>query len=343
MGYYIIKRIVFVTLVLFVLTTVTFFLSAVAPADPARLWVGPHPAAGQVEAAQKLLGLDKPIHIRYIHYLGRLLNGDFGDSIRTRQPVSKELKRYFTATIELVTVSTVISLIIAVPIGVYTAFRREKLEDQLGRIFSFCGVAIPIFWLGMMLQLLSGSIIEDLPIQGRLSSTLFYTNPLERVTGFFLIDSILTGNWVVFRSSLAHIVLPSVTMAFASLAYIVRQTRSSMIEVMNENYIRTARAFGISERQIRYKYAFKNGLIPVVTVVGIVYAMNIGGSILVESIFDWPGLGRQIWFAILNNDFPVIIGITIVFAVICCTVNLIVDLLYSVIDPRVKTAGKNIE
>lgn len=340
---YIVKRTLFVTIVLFVLTTVTFFLSSVAPSDPARLWVGPHPKEGQVEAARKMLGLDKPAHVRYIHYLGRLLEGDFGYSIRTRQPVAKEMKRYFSATVELVTVSTLFSLIIAVPIGVYTAFRRERLEDQLGRLFSFCGVAVPIFWLGMMLQLLLGNMVEALPIQGRLSAELFYTDPLERITGFFLIDSVLTGNWVVFQSALAHIILPSVTMAFASLAYIVRQTRSSMIEVMNENYIRTARAFGISERKIRYRYALKNGLIPVITIVGIVYAMDLGGSIVVESIFDWPGLGRYIWFAILNNDFPCIIGVTIVFATICCTVNLTVDLLYSIIDPRVKAAGKNIE
>ena len=342
MGAYLLKRTLFISVVLFVLTTVTFFLSSVAPSDPARLWVGPKPKPGQVEAARKLLGLDKPTHIRYIHYLGRLLQGDFGISIRTRQPVSKELKRYFSATIELVTVSTIISLLVAVPIGVYTAFRREKLEDQLGRVFALCGVAFPIFWLGMMLQLLFGNFIEVFPIQGRLASTLFYTHPLERITGFFLVDSVLTGNWVVFRSALAHLVLPSITMAFASLAFIVRITRSSMIEVMNENYIRTARAYGINEGLVRYKYALKNGLIPVITIVGMAYALEISGSILVESIFDWPGLGRYYWLSILNNDFPSIIGVTIVFAVICCVVNLIVDLLYSIIDPRVKTAGRNI-
>ena len=192
----------------------------------------------------------------------------------------------------------------------------------------------------MMLQLLFGNVVDLLPIQGRLESTLFYTHPLKRITGFFLIDSVLTGNWVVFKSALAHIVLPSITMSFASLAFIVRITRSSMIEVMNENYIRTARAYGISQTQIRYKYALKNGLIPVITIVGMAYALEIGGSILVESIFDWPGLGRYVWLAILNNDFPSIIGVTIVFAVICCTANLLVDLLYAVIDPRVKTAGK---
>ncbi len=341
MGYYILKRMVFVTVVLFVLTTITFFLSAVAPSDPARLWVGPKPKPGQVEAARKLLGLDKPPHIRYVHYLGRLINGDFGISIRTRQPVIQELKRYFTATVELVTVSTIISLFVAIPIGIYTAFRREKLEDQLGRVLSLCGVALPIFWLGMMLQLVFGSFLDLFPIQGRLSSTLFYTHPMERVTGFFLIDSVIAGNWVVFRSALAHLVLPSITMAFASLAFIVRMTRSSMIEVMNENYIRSARAFGISEGMIRYKYALKNGMIPIITVVGMTYALEIGGSILVESIFDWPGLGRYAWLSILNNDFPSIIGVTIVFAIICCAVNLFVDLLYSMIDPRVTTAGKN--
>lgn len=330
----------FIAIVLWVLTMVTFFLTTIAPTDPAGLWIGPRPKPGQMERARKLLGLDKPAHIRYLHYLNNLVHGDFGISIRTRQPMIEELKRYFPATIELVTVSIIISLIIGIPLGIYTAFHRESISDHAGRIFSLSGVAVPIFWLGMMFQLGFSSGWEILPLQGRISSYVFLTNPVTSKTGFYLIDTILTGNWIAFKDALIHMILPAVTLSFASLAFIVRITRSSMIEVMNEDYIRTAKAYGVGEKLIRYKYALKNGLIPVVTVVGLAYAYELGGSILVESIFDWPGMGRFMWLSIINNDYPGIMGVTIFFAVICCTINLIVDLVYALIDPRVRTAGK---
>ena len=339
MGYYIFKRLTFIVMVLFVLTIVTFFLSTVAPSDPAALWVGPRPKPGQLEKARKLLGLDKPAHVRYVHYLGRLLHGDFGTSIRTRQSMNKELRRYFPATIELVTVAMFFSLIVGIPLGVYTAFRRETLVDHAGRLFSLAGVAVPIFWLGMMFQLTFCSAIDLLPLQGRVSSIIFYTNPVASKTGFYLLDTALGGNWTAFKSALVHMILPAVTLSFASLAFIVRITRSSMIEVMNENYIRTATAFGVSDRWIKYKYALKNGMIPTITVVGLSYAYEIGGSILVEAIFDWPGLGRFMWQSIISNDYPGIMGVTIVFAVICCVINLLVDLVYALVDPRVRVAG----
>jgi len=340
MGYYILKRVAFMAIVLWVLTMVTFFLTTIAPSDPAGLWVGPRPKPGQLEKARKELGLDKPAHTRYVLYLKRLVHGDFGVSIRTRQPVAGELKRYFPATIELVTVAIILSLVAGIPLGIYTAFHRESLADHAGRIFSLSGVAVPIFWLGMMFQLAFSSGWQLLPLQGRISSTAFLLYPIDTKTGFYLIDTLITGNWPAFVDSVTHMVLPAVTLAFASLAFVVRITRSSMIEVMNQDYIRTAKAFGMKEKLIHYKYALKNGLIPVVTVVGLSYAYEMGGSILVESIFDWPGMGRFLWLSIINNDYPGIMGVTIVFAVICCTINLVVDLLYAFIDPRVKTGGK---
>jgi peptide/nickel transport system permease protein len=339
MGYYILKRLAFMVIVLFVLTIVTFFLTTIAPSDPAGLWIGPRPKPGQLERARKELGLDKPAHIRYVLYLRKLLKGDFGMSIRTRRPVMDELKRYFPATIELVTVAMILSLIVGIPLGIYTAFHRESLMDHGGRIFSLSGVAVPIFWLGMMFQLAFYSAWQILPLQGRISSYVLLTDPVESMTGFYFIDSLITGNWIAFKSSLVHMILPAVTLSFASLAFVVRITRSSVIEVMNEDYIRTAKAFGVGENLIRYKYALKNGLIPVVTVVGLSYAYELGGSILVESIFDWPGMGKFMWLSIINNDYPGIIGVTITFAIICCTINLIVDLIYALIDPRVRPMG----
>lgn len=339
MAYYIFKRFAFVIVVLWVLTMITFFLSAIAPSDPAALWVGPRPKPGQLEKARIKLGLDKPIYVRYVIYVKNLVRGDFGTSIRTRQPVAEELKRYFGATIELVTVAILISLMIGIPLGNYTAFRRESLADHSGRIFSLMGVALPIFWLGMMFQLFFSSGLEILPLQGQMSTMVMLTDPVKSITGFYIIDSAITGNWVAFKDILLHLILPALTLSFASLAFIVRITRSSMIEVMNEDYIRTAKAYGLSQRLIRYKYALKNGLIPVVTITGLSYAYELGGSILVESIFDWPGLGRYMWLSIINNDYPGIMGVTIIFAVVCCTINLIVDLVYALIDPRIRISG----
>lgn len=326
-------------IVLTVLTMVTFFFSTIAPSDPAALWVGPRPKPQQLERVREMLGLDKPIHVRYLHYVKNMVHGDFGKSIRTKQPITEELRRYFPATIELVTFAMIFSLIIGIPIGVYTAFNRESFWDHTGRIFSLSGVAVPIFWLGMMFQLLFCSFWDVLPLQGRISSYMLYTNPIDSITGFHLVDTAITGNWIAFKSAFIHMLLPAVTLSFASLAFIVRLTRSSMIEVINENYIRTARAFGIGENLIKYKYAIKNGLIPTITILGLSYTYEIGGSILVESIFDWPGLGRYMWLSVINNDYPGIMGVTIVFAVICCLVNLIADLLCALVDPRVRLTG----
>ncbi len=336
MAGYIIRRVLFVVVVLFVVTTLTFFLSAVAPSDPALLWAGPRPKAGQIEKIRKQLGLDKPAYVRYYHYLAGLIRGDLGTSIRTHKPVKEDLKKYYMATLELAVVSMVLSVFIGIPLGVFTAFRRETPADHAGRVFSLLGVALPIFWLGMMFQLLFGIVFDILPINGRVSNIIRFTNPVETRTGVLILDSLIMGNWVALKSALLHIILPSFTLAFASLAYLVRITRSAVIEVMGENYIRTAKAFGISDGLVKYKYALKNALIPVVTVLGIAFAMSLAGSILVESIFDWPGLGRYMWQSIINNDFPSLIGVTLVFAVICCTVNLLVDLLYAFIDRRVK-------
>ncbi len=339
MIYYILRRIVFVSIVLLVLTMVTFFLTTIGPADPAALWVGPRPKLGQVERARKQLGLDKPAHIRYIHYLNNLIHGDFGISIRTKQPVIVEIKRYLPATIELVTVAILISVLMGIPLGIYTAFNRESITDHAGRIFCLSGVALPVFWLGMIFQLLFSSGLDILPLQGRISSQVFLESKVESITGFYFIDTVITGNWIALRDMLVHIILPALTLSFASLAYIVRITRSSMREVMNEDYMRTAKASGIGKKLIRYKYALKNGLIPVVTMVGLCYTFELGGSILVESIFDWPGMGRFMWLSIINNDYPGIIGVTIIFAIMCCTINLIVDLVYALIDSRIRVTG----
>ena len=293
-----------------------------------------------IKIMQKELGLDKPVYVRYLHYIKNMAKGEFGTSIRTRQPVIHDLLGYFPATFELVTLSIFISLVIGIPLGVLSAVRRESTLDHLGRLFSLSGVGVPIFWLGMMLQLLAYVTLKTFPIQGRIASEISFSHPVVIRTGLFFIDTLIQGNWAAFKSALVHIILPATAMSFASLAFVTRMARSSMIEVLREDYIRTSKAFGVGENLIRYKYALKNAMVPTVTVVGLTYGTLLGGSVLVESIFDWPGIGRYVWLSILHNDFPAIMGVTIIFAVTYLIINLMVDLFYALIDPRVRYAGK---
>jgi peptide/nickel transport system permease protein len=336
MASYIVKRLFFMIIVLLVVTVITFSLTHLIPSDPAAQWVGYRPTPKQLEQARIELGLDRPFYLRYLIYMRNLFKGDLGTSIRTKQPVIGELARYFPATFELVTVSLLISLVLGVPLGVLTAVHRESVIDHAGRLFSISGVSLPIFWLGMMLQLVVFSTMKGFPIQGRISSEVALANPIITTTGFYLIDTLIHGNFAAFKSALIHILLPATTQSLAALAIITRMARSSMIEVLRADYIRTSRAFGVSETIIKYKYALKNALIPTITVVGLAYGYELGGAILVESIFDWPGMGRYVWHSILYSDYPAIMGVTITFAIIYLSINLMVDLAYAFIDPRVQ-------
>jgi peptide/nickel transport system permease protein len=336
MRYYILRRLVMMTIVLLMVTIITFLLTTIAPSDPAAQWAGTRPTPKQLETARKELGLDKPVYLRYLLYIQNMARGELGTSIRTRQPVVRDLFGYFPATFELVTLAIIISLLIGIPLGILSAVRRESTLDHLGRLFSLSGVGVPIFWLGMMLQLFAYAVLKTFPIQGRIASEISFSHPVAFKTGLFLIDTLVAGNWTALKSTMVHIILPATTLSFASLAFVTRMARSSMIEVLREDYVRTAKAFGVNEYLIRYKYALKNALVPTVTVVGLAYGSLLGGSVLVESIFDWPGIGRYVWLSILYNDFPAIMGVTIVFAITYLLINLCVDLIYAFIDPRVR-------
>ena len=340
MRYYILRRLILMTVVLLIVITITFLLTTIAPSDPAAQWAGTRPTPEQLETARKELGLDEPIYVRYFGYVHNIVRGEFGTSIRTRQPVVRDLRGYFPATFELVTISIIISLLAGIPLGVLSAVRRESTVDHLGRLFSLAGVGVPIFWLGMMLQLLAYVFLKTFPIQGRIASEISFSHPVITRTGLLLFDTLLQGNWAAFKSACVHIVLPATAMSFASLAFVTRMARSSMIEVLREDYIRTSKAFGVNDYLIHYKFALKNAMVPTVTVVGLTYGTLLGGSVLVESIFDWPGIGRYVWLSILHNDFPAIMGVTLVFAVTYLLINLVVDLFYALIDPRVRYSGQ---
>jgi len=278
------------------------------------MWVGAKPTQEQLDAAIKELGFDKPLVMQYLSYLKNLITSDLGVSLRTHRKVSEELTRRWAATFELVTVSILIALIVGLPVGILSATHKDKPIDHASRAVSISGVAMPVFWLGMILQLLLHGGLGWFPLQGRIDSQVLIDHPVASITGFYLFDSVVTGNWPAFFSSINHLVLPAITLSCAALAVVTRMSRSSMLEVLREDYIQTSMAYGVSTREIYYKYALKNALIPTVTVVGLSYGMMLGGSFVVESIFDWPGLGRYTILSIQTNDFPAIMGVTILFA-----------------------------
>lgn len=325
-----------VVLVVYGVSVITFLLSRVIPGNPVMMWVGAKPRKEQIEWATKELGLDKPLVVQYLVYVKNLAKGDLGVSLRTKRNVSDDLSRCYAATFELVAVAMVLTFLVGIPMGIISATHKNSFVDHINRAVSISGVAMPIFWLGMLLQLILHGQLRLAPLQGRIGSEIIANHPIAMKTGFYLVDSLITGNWPALWSALSHILLPAITLSFASLAVITRISRSCMLEVLGEDYIQTSRAYGVSEKIINYKYALKNALIPTVTVIGLDMGLLLGGSFIVESIFDWPGLGRYAVLSIITKDFPGIMGTTVLYALVYVSVNLLVDFLYFFIDPRIK-------
>jgi peptide/nickel transport system permease protein len=330
------KRLVFSLFVLLGISLITFTVSRIIPSSPEAMWIGSKPTQEQLDEARRELGLDKPLPVQYLSYVGGMVKGDLGVSLRTRRNVTEELGRRWAATFELVSVAIFGALILGIPIGVVSAVKKDRALDHASRAFSLSGVAMPVFWLGMVLQIALHGMLGWFPLQGRIASDVLINNPIEPITGFFLFDSLVTGNWAAFKSAALHIALPALTLSFASLAVVTRMARSSMLEVLKEDYIQTARAYGIGKHTLLYKYALKNALVPTLTVVGLTYGLLLGGSFMVESIFDWPGLGRYAVLSITTNDFPAVMGVTILFALTYICVNTAVDIAYFFADPRIK-------
>lgn len=327
------KRIFLMIPTLFGISILTFFISNAIPGDPARLIAGQNAKPEVVAALHAKLGLNEPVYIQYFRYLDRLFHGDLGVSLYSQNPVLTDLQMYFPATLELTLFSMLITVVIGIPLGVLSAHHRDKWLDHFSRIFSLFGIAMPSFWLGMLLLLLFYLQWGILPGGGRLGDGM---TPPMNITGLYTVDSLLTGNWPDFLSSLIHLVLPGVTQALVTLGMITRMTRSSMLDVLQSDFIRTAYAKGVSERRMLYGHALRNGITPVVTLVGMIFGYSLGGSILVENVFAWPGVGRYAVNAISYLDFSAIMGVTLFIAFLFIFVNLIVDLFYQIIDPRLK-------
>ena len=336
MTTYIARRIFLLIPVLLGITLISFTISHLIPGNPAALALGPHVHKDQIVAYRHELGLDKPIYLQYWIYLRNLSHGDLGRSLTTHRPVREDLTEYFPATLELTLLALVITIVIGIPLGVISAVKKDHWPDHTSRVFSLTGVSIPIFWLGLLLQMVFAYHLGWLPMNGRVDGQILLTHPLHTITGLYIFDALFTGNWPVLASCLKHIFLPAVTLSYASLAIVTRLVRSSMLDVMEQDYIRTARAKGLSERFVVYKHALRNALIPVITIVGLTVGMLLGGSFLTETIFSWPGMGRYAVGTITSLDFPAIMGVTLVAAVAYVSANLLVDIFYVIVDTRIR-------
>lgn len=332
---YIARRLAMAAGVLVSVSIITFFIARVIPSDPAAAWVGSHPKREQIDAARELLGLDRPLVVQYLIYVRGLLRGDLGNSIKTHQPILTDLRTFLPATMELVLVGMLMAVVIGIPFGVLSGARKGSLLDHLTRLFSIAGVSMPTFWLGLLLQLLFFKWLGLLPLAGRISTEVALFDPVEQITGFYLIDSAITGNRVAFKDALLHVILPSFTLATFAIGLTIRMTRATMIEVLGEKYILAARVAGLPERVVLFVLALKNAIIPTINVLGLSFVYSLTGAILVEVIFAWPGLGTYVTNAVLNIDFPVIVSVTLVVTVFYVFINLILDLGQAILDPRI--------
>ncbi len=330
----IVRRLILMVFMLFGLLVITFLISNVAPGDPARLAAGPDATQEMVETIRHERGLDQPLPMRFVVYLGQIAHGDLGQSIYTGQPVAEDLARFFPATLELVLYSILFAIILGVPLGILSAVRQNGAVDQLIRIFAVSGVALPMFWLGLMLQWYLGLNLDWFPLSGQLG---IMTDPPTHLTGLLTVDSLLTGNFETFGEAIMHLVLPAITLSFPALASIIRVNRAEMLEALSKDYVINARAQGISMWRIVGVYAFKNALLPTLAMIGLRFGWMLGGTVLVEGVFDWPGIGLYAANAAINSDFEPIMAVTLVLGACFMLANLFIDLAYATLDPRVRS------
>ena len=329
---YTIRRLLMLIPVLFGMTLVVFFIIRAIPGDPAQVILGQQATKEAIAALTEKLGLNDPWYIQFVEYVKGLLTGDLGESLRSSTPISEEIWPYLAATLELSLAAMIIAIVIGVNAGIISAWFQNSWFDYIAMVVALIGISIPVFWLGLMEQWLFSLELGWLPSTGREN----VRNPVEAISNLYLIDTLLNGRWDQFGEVVRHLILPSVTLATIPMAIIARITRSSMLEVMRSDYIRTARAKGMRMFWVVYKHSLKNAVIPVLTVIGLQIGLLLGGAILTETIFGWPGIGRYIYEAIGYRDYPVIQSGILIIAAIFILINLVVDLLYVAIDPRIK-------
>lgn len=334
MSAYILRRLGLAVFLIMGATFITFLLSRVVPSDPLMMYVGRFATQEQIERARVELGFDKPWYIQYVRYLHGLIRGDWGISLRTHRPVLKELAERIPASLELVLAGMVFGLGIGILLGILSAAFPHSVLDTVARIVAVSGVALPQFWFAMILQLVFGRSLRILPLVGRLDLTL--VNPVRHLTGFLVLDSLITANWEAFRSALLHLILPTVAVATYPMAMSTRLIRAKLLEVLGQDYIRTARAFGLSEIRVLTHHALKNAAGPVVTMTALSFVFTLIGTFMIETIFAWPGLGAYAAESIICNDTPVIMSITVLIAMTTILLNLLADLAVAWLDPRIR-------
>ncbi len=327
------QRLFTIVPVIFLAITIIFFVSHLIPGDPARLIIGEHATEAQVEQVRREYNLDKPLWQQYLLYLRDSVTGNFGISMHTRRPVIEDIKQFYPATIELAIVSMFIVIVVGVPLGVISAIKKDRPADHAARIYALAGVAVPVFWLGILLQLVLYYYMGWLPVGDRLT---YGVDAPQHITGLYILDSLLTGNWGTLKDAIYHMILPAAVLATSSMSSVVRQTRGEMLKVLKEDYVTFHTAYGLPKRKVIYKYALRNALTPTVSLIGLVFGLLLGGSFLVETVFNWPGIGAYVAMAVLTSDFPAIVGATLIVTFSYAFVNLSVDIAYILINPRVR-------
>ncbi len=331
---YAVLRVILTIPMLFILLTLVFVVLRVMPGDPVKAMLGAHAPPHVIEDKRVELGLDKPIVAQYFSYIGQLLRFDLGESMILKQKVSTPIKEKLPATLELAIMGMLFTFAIGIPLGAFSASKRRSARDLGIRLYGNIVYCIPVYWMGLMLQLVFGIWLGWLPIAGRTGARVF-PSMFER-TGFYLLDTLIAGNFAAFGDVLIHLILPSITLGIVLSGVFVRLTRANMLDVLKSDYILAARARGIPETKVVYKHALKNAFIPILTMLGLQFALLLANAILTETTFSWPGMARLLLERIYLRDYPTVQGVIVIFALIVSLISLIVDLLYALIDPRVK-------
>lgn len=331
---YALRRLILLIPVLLAAMFITFFLTRILPGNPIDRIAGPYMSEERREAMKRAAYLDRPFYEQFALYVRDVVRGDLGTSYTTSQPVMRDLFERFPATLEVVLYGMALAILLGVAAGMLGALTKDTLPDHLVRVFAVLGVSLPIFWLGMMLLFFFFYELRIAPAPlGRIPVAM---SPPAHITGLYTIDALLTGNWQVFGAALRGLMLPVITIAFTAMAPIARMTRSSMIDAIESDYVRTATVLGLPGPLIVVQHAFKNALVPILTITAAVFGFALGGQVLVEYVFSWPGLGRYAYDAILASDFPAIQGFILLTTTVYVVIYLVVDILSAVIDPRIK-------
>jgi peptide/nickel transport system permease protein len=332
LRYYVLRRLLLFIPVLIGLSIITFVISHIVPGDPVGLAAGPGSTPDQIAALRKQFGMDKPLPLQYLHYMANTLHGNFGNSIMSRHSVWNDLRTFFPNTLELVLMAMLIALCVGIPLGVVSAVWRDRWPDQLSRIFALGSISVPAFWLAILLQIVLAMHFNLLPVGGMYDPRA--TMP-ERHTGFLLLDTLIDGDPHAFVIALKHMILPAFTLSLGPIAFIMRILRADVLETLSSDWVKMLRSNGLPERVILFKYVLKHSLIATVSVIGFIIGYSLGGSVVIETVFDWPGVGLYAVNSALTLDFQPVMGVTLLVGLIFLIVNLLTDLMYGVLDPRI--------